>query len=138
MIAAAAENNALGKENVLLWDLPDDFKRFNKLTTGHNIIMGRKTFKSMPTLLTNRVHIIITKDKKYKTALDDCIVVHSLKDAIELVADEALAFIIGGGVIYKQGEEFSNGIELTRIHTNFENVDTFFPNLNLTIWKLVS
>ena len=126
MIAAATENNALGKDNTVPWNLPDDFKRFNKLTTGHKTIMGRKTFKSMPTLLTNRAHIIITKDKNYKADFDDCIVVHSFKDAIARVANDALAFIIGGGEIYKQGEKFSNGIELTRIHTNFENADTFF------------
>jgi len=138
MIAAAAENNAMGKENVVLWDLPDDFKRFNKLTSGHKIIMGRKTFKRMPTLLTNRVHIIITRDKNYKVSFDDCIVVHSLKDAIALVANDALAFIIGGGEIYKQGEKFSNGIELTRVHTNIENADTFFPDIDPNIWKLIS
>jgi dihydrofolate reductase len=138
MIAAAAENNALGKDNATLWNLPDDFKRFNELTAGHKTIMGRKTFKSMPMLLSNRVHIIITRDKKYKVAFDDCIVVHSLKDAIALVANDALAFIIGGGEIYKQGEKFSNGIELTRIHTNFENADTFFPDIDPNIWKLVS
>jgi dihydrofolate reductase len=138
MIAAAAENNALGKDNAILWGLPDDFKRFNRLTTGHKTIMGRKTFKSMPTLLTNRVHIIITRDKNYKVAFDDCIVVHSLKDAIALVAHDALAFIIGGGEIYKQGEKFSTGIELTRVHTNFENADTFFPDIDTNTWKLVS
>jgi dihydrofolate reductase len=138
MIAAATENNALGKDNTVPWNLPDDFKRFNKLTTGHKTIMGRKTFKSMPTLLTNRAHIIITKDKNYKVAFDDCIVVHSLKEAIALVANDALSFIIGGGEIYKQGEKFSNGIELTRIHTNFENADTFFPAIDLNVWKLVS
>jgi len=138
MIAAAAENNALGKDNAILWDLPDDFKRFNRLTTGHKTIMGRKTFKSMPTLLTNRVHIIVTRDNNYKVAFDDCIVVHSLKDAIALISHDALAFIIGGGEIYKQGEKFSTGIELTRVHTNFENADTFFPDIDTSTWKLVS
>jgi len=138
MIAAASENNALGKDKAVLWDLPDDFKRFNKLTMGHKIIMGRKTFERMPTLLTNRLHIIITRDKNYKVDVDDCIVVHSMKDAIALVADDALAFVIGGGEIYKQGEKFSNGIELTRVHTNIENADTFFPDIDTNIWKLVS
>jgi dihydrofolate reductase len=138
MIAAATENNALGKDNAIPWDLPDDFKRFNKLTTGHKTIMGRKNFESMPTLLPNRVHIIITRDRNYKAPFDDCVVVHSLQDAITLVADDDLAFIIGGGEIYRQGEEFSNGIELTRIHSNFENADTFFPAIDPTIWKLVT
>ncbi|MEP1015827.1 dihydrofolate reductase, partial [Maribacter dokdonensis] len=98
MIAAAAENNALGKDNDLLWHLPDDFKRFKKLTTGHKIIMGRKTFESFPKPLPNRTHIIITRDKSYTTDYDECIVVHSLDEAIDLVKNE-IAFIIGGGEI---------------------------------------
>jgi dihydrofolate reductase len=138
MIAAATENNALGKDNAIPWDLPDDFKRFNTLTTGYKTIMGRKNFESMPTLLPNRIHIIITRDKNYKVTFDNCIVVHSLEDAIALVANDPLAFIIGGGEIYKQGEKFSNGIELTRIHTNLENADAFFPDIDPTVWKLVS
>jgi dihydrofolate reductase len=138
MIAAATENNAVGKDNAIPWDLPDDFKRFNTLTTGHKTIMGRKNFESMPTLLPNRVHIIITRDKNYTVTFEDCIVVHSLEDAIALVANDTLAFIIGGGEIYKQGEKFSNGIELTRIHTNLENADAFFPDIDPTVWKLVS
>jgi dihydrofolate reductase len=138
MIAAASENNALGKDNAVLWDLPDDFKRFNKITTGHKIIMGRKTFDRMPELLTNRVHIIITRDENYKVPSDACIVVHSLKDAIALVEDDTLAFIIGGGEIYKQGMKFSNGIELTRVHTNIENADAFFPDIDPNVWELVS
>jgi dihydrofolate reductase len=100
--------------------------------------MGRKNFESMPTLLPNRVHIIITRDRNYKVPFDDCFVVHSLQDAIALVANDDLAFIIGGGEIYRQGEEFSNGIELTRIHNSFENADTFFPAIDPTIWKLVT
>lgn len=137
MIAAAAENNALGKDNDLLWHLPDDFKRFKKLTTGHKIIMGRKTFESFPRPLPKRVHIIITRDTNYKVAYDDCIVVHSLEDALKLVVNENLAFIIGGGEIYRQAEEFSDCIELTRVHATFEDADTFFPELDLERWQLV-
>ena len=88
MIAAAAENNALGKDNDLLWHLPDDFKRFKKLTSGHKIIMGRKTYESFPKPLPNRTHIIITRDKNYSVDYDECIVVHSLDEAIDLVANE--------------------------------------------------
>lgn len=136
MIAAAAENNELGKDNDLLWHLPDDFKRFKILTTGHKIIMGRKTFESFPKPLANRVHIIITRDKKYKVDYDACIVVHSLEAALELVRQDALAFIIGGGELYKQGEAYANEIELTRVHTTFKNADTFFPEIDTEIWKL--
>ena len=136
MIAAAAENNALGKDNDLLWHLPDDFKRFKKLTTGHKIIMGRKTFESFPKPLPNRTHIIITRDKNYSVPHPDCIVKHSLKDALKLIENDNLSFIIGGGEIYRQGERFANKIELTRVHASFE-ADTFFPEIDKNIWKLI-
>jgi dihydrofolate reductase len=83
MIAAAAENNALGKDNQLLWHLPDDFKRFKTLTTGHYIIMGRKTFESFPKPLPNRTHVIITRQNHYQ--YDGCIVVDSIEKAIATV-----------------------------------------------------
>ena len=136
MIAAAAENNALGKDNDLLWHLPDDFKRFKKLTIGHKIIMGRKTFESFPKPLPKRTHIIITRDITYIVPYDDCIVVHSLEDALELVSGED-AFIIGGGEIYTQGEAFADIIELTRVHANFD-ADTYFPEIDTTHWKLTA
>jgi dihydrofolate reductase len=136
MIAAAAENNALGKDNDLLWHLPDDFKRFKRLTIGHKIIMGRKTFESFPKPLPKRTHIIITRDTNYKVPYEDCIIVHSLEDALKLVSNED-AFIIGGGEIYKQGEAFADIIELTRVHTRVE-ADTFFPAIDLKCWKLTS
>lgn len=135
MIAAAAENNALGKDNDLLWHLPDDFKRFKKLTTGHKIIMGRKTFESFPKPLPNRVHIIITRDTNYTVDYPDCIVVHSIEAALKLTANED-CFIIGGGEIYKQSEKFATKIELTRVHTSLD-ADTFFPEINTTNWKLI-
>lgn len=135
MIAAAAENNALGKDNDLLWHLPDDFKRFKALTSGHKIIMGRKTFESFPKPLPNRTHIIITRDKNYAIDFEECIVVHSLEDAIALVKNE-IAFIIGGGEIYKQAEKLSDSIELTRVHANFDTADTFFPELDEDFWVL--
>lgn len=135
MIAAASENDALGKDNDLLWHLPDDFKRFKLLTTGHKIIMGRKTFESFPKPLPNRVHIIITRDKNYSVNFNNCIVVHSLEAALKIVSEEH-AFIIGGGEIYKQAEAFADIIELTRIHESFE-ADTFFPEIDTKIWSLV-
>ena len=135
MIAAAAENNALGKDNGLLWHLPDDFKRFKKLTTGHKILMGRKTFDSLDKPLPNRTHLIITRDKNYRVGHDDCIVVHSLKEAIDLVKNE-IAFVIGGGEIYQQAERYSDKIELTRVHETFDEADTFFPEIDESFWML--
>lgn len=138
MIAAAGENNALGADNDLLWHLPDDFKRFKRLTSGHKIIMGRKTFESFPKPLPNRTHIIVTRDKDYEVPTDHCIVVHSIEAAIDLVENDALSFIIGGGEIYRQGEQFANKIELTRVHATFDAADTFFPEIDTAQWKLIN
>ena len=137
MIAAAGENNAIAKDGDLPWHLPDDFKRFKKLTTGHPIIMGRKTFDGFDKPLPDRKHIIITRDKDYRTDYEACVIVHSLEDALDLVQNEPLSFIIGGGEIYKQGEAYSNKIELTRIHHSFEGADTFFPEVDEAVWQLI-
>lgn len=137
MIAAAAEDNAIGKDNSLLWHLPDDFRRFKRLTTGHPIIMGRKTFETFPKPLPNRDHIIITRDKSYFVSLPHCKVVHSLTEALRHVESVELAYIIGGGEIYAQAMEYADTIELTRVHATFD-ADTFFPEINRAKWTLVS
>lgn len=137
MIAAAGENNALGKDNDLLWHLPDDFKRFKELTTGHCIIMGRKTFESFPKPLPNRTHIIITRDTNYKVDHPDCEVVHTFEDAIRLTSADEHPFIIGGGEIYTQGEKFAHKLEITRVHEAFE-ADTFFPLVDEKLWQLIA
>ncbi|WP_103865816.1 MULTISPECIES: dihydrofolate reductase [Aquimarina] len=133
MIAAAGENNALGKDNDLVWHLPDDFKRFKKMTTGHHIIMGRKTFESFPKLLPNRVHVVITRDKTYQA--EGTIVVHTIKDALDIAKADEQPFIIGGGEIYSLGLEYTDCIELTRIHESFD-ADAFFPEIDTKTWKL--
>lgn len=135
LIAAASKNNALGKDNDLLWHLPDDFKHFKQKTTGHKIIMGRKTFESFPKPLPNRTHIIITRNRDYNTPYDDCIIVHSIEAAIKLTENDAVAFVIGGGEIYRQSVKFATSIELTRVHKAFE-ADTFFPEIDLSEWEL--
>ena len=135
LIAATSTNNALGKDNQLVWHLPDDFKRFKTLTSGHYIIMGRKTFESFPKPLPNRTHVIITRNKNYK-APEGCIVVSSLEKAIEICPKNEEVFIIGGGEIYKQSIDIADKVELTRVHTTVE-ADTFFPEIDLEKWKLV-
>ena len=135
IIAAASENNALGKDNHLVWHLPDDFKRFKSLTSGHYIIMGRKTFESFPKPLPNRTHVVITRNKKYKK--EGIIVVSSLEKAIEVTENEAQVYIIGGGEIYRESMEIADKIELTRVHTQVE-ADTFFPEIDHTKWQLVA
>ena len=136
IIAAASENNALGKDNALVWHLPNDFKRFKELTTGHHIIMGRKTFESFPKPLLNRTHVIITRQKDYEVP-EGCVVVSSLKKAIAICSENEESFVIGGGEIYKQSIEEVDKIELTRVHTTIE-ADTFFPIIDLKDWKLIT
>ena len=135
IIAAAGSNNELGKDNDLVWHLPDDFKRFKKLTTGHHIIMGRKTFQSFPKPLPNRVHLVITRNKDYHP--EGAIIVHSMAEALEVAKNDNQAFIIGGGEIYKIGMEIAEKIELTRVNGSFE-ADTFFPEISSENWKLAS
>jgi dihydrofolate reductase len=134
VIAAVAENNALGKENQLLWHLPDDFKRFKSLTSGHYIIMGRKTFESFPKPLPNRTHVIISRQANYQP--EGCIVVNSLEQALEACPKTEEVFIIGGGEIYKQSIAVADKLDLTKVHASFE-ADTHFPEVDLSEWQLV-
>ena len=136
IIVAAAENDAIGKNNDLIWSLPDDLKRFKRLTSGHSIIMGRKTFDSFPGLLPNRKHIVISKkSKSYFPA--EVTVVNNFEDAIKATNEDKNPFIIGGGQIYNLAMKYSNTIELTRVHEEFE-ADTFFPKINEDEWELIN
>lgn len=135
MIAAAAKNDALGKDNDLIWHISEDLKRFKRLTSGHAIIMGRKTFESMPKALPNRTNIVLTNKKDYQP--EGATVVHSLEDALALVKDDSQPFIIGGGEIYRLFMPYCDRIELTRVHQNFE-ADVFFPEIDLNQWKEIA
>lgn len=139
LIAAAAENNALGKNNEMIWHLPDDFKRFKKLTSGHAIILGRKTYESLDGPLPNRKHIIITRQKNYAEKLnsDCCIVVDSIEEAIAKTNPNEENFVIGGGEIYKLALPLADKIELTRVHGTFD-AEAFFPEFNTDNWNLVN
>lgn len=136
IIVAAGENDSIGKDNKLIWHLGDDLKRFKELTSGHHIIMGRKTFESFPDLLPNRTHVVISSQKDYKVP-EGVIVVKSLVEALNIAKDDPQPFIIGGGQIYEQAMEIADKIELTRVHENF-GADTFFPKIDKTKWKEVS
>lgn len=137
IIVAAGENNAIGKDNDLIWHLSDDLKRFKRLTNGHHIIMGRKTFESFPKPLPNRIHIVITRQNDYK-APEGVIIVNSLEDAIDAARKDNNPFIIGGGEIYKQSMPIADRLEITRVHATFDNADTFFPEIDDTIWKEIN
>jgi len=133
IIVAAAENDAIGLGNKLIWHLSDDLKRFKALTNGHYIIMGRKTFESFPKPLPNRTHVVITRQGDYKVP-EGVIVVNSLNDAIDACKTDSQPFIIGGGQIYKQAMSLADKIELTRVHHRFD-ADTYFPELDTKVWK---
>uniref|UniRef100_UPI00404A53F5 dihydrofolate reductase n=1 Tax=Gelidibacter sp. TaxID=2018083 RepID=UPI00404A53F5 len=133
IIVAAAENDAIGKDNQLIWHLSADLKRFKTLTSGHCIIMGRKTFESFPKPLPNRTHIVISRQANYKVPAG-VIVVNNLEDALDAAKDDKQPFIIGGGEIYKQAMTYATNIELTRVHASFD-ADTFFPKIDSNIWK---
>ncbi|HEX8268398.1 MAG TPA: dihydrofolate reductase [Flavobacterium sp.] len=133
LIAAASENNALGKDNQLVWHLPDDFIRFKQLTTGHHIIMGRKTFEGFPKPLPNRVHVVISRQENYNP--ESCIVVKTLQEALEIPPKDEDIWIIGGGEIFNISMAVADKIELTRVHAFVEG-DAFFPKITPD-WKLV-
>lgn len=133
IIAAIANNNALGKDNKLIWHLPADLKRFKKVTSGHCVIMGRKTFESLGKPLPNRTNIIITRNKNYNA--EGCIVVNSLDEAIKVAKkQDNNPFILGGAEIYKQAITTADKLDLTFVHHTFE-ADAFFPEIDLNIWK---
>jgi len=137
IIVAADENNAIGIDGNLLTHLPNDLKYFKTVTQGHPVIMGRKTFESLPKgALPNRRNIAITQNKELQ--FERCEMVSSINEAIELCKDESEIFIIGGGTIYKEAIELADKLYLTRIHHQFENADTYFPEVDPAIWKEIS
>jgi len=135
IIAAVAENNTIGNNNSLIWHLKEDMKYFKEKTSGHHIIMGRKTFESIGggKPLPNRTSIVITHDKNYER--DGIIVCHTLDDAIEKCVEEKEVFIIGGGQIYKEAINVCDKLYITKIHKHFEG-DVKFPEIDENIWKI--
>lgn len=128
MIVAADENNIIGKNNQLIWHLPDDLKFFKKMTSGHAIIMGRQTYESVGKPLPKRTNIIITRDKNYQA--EGCVITHSLEEALEEAYKvDAEPFIVGGEQIYRLALPESDVVYITRIHSTFEG-DRQFPELD--------
>jgi dihydrofolate reductase len=131
IVVAIAQNHAIGKNNQLLWHLPKDLKHFKEITSGHTIIMGRKTFDSVGKPLPNRRNIIITRQN---ITIDGCEVVNSLPDALKLAERVDEVFIVGGAEIYKQAMPLTDRIYLTIVHENFDG-DTYFPEIKEDTWQ---
>ena len=136
IIVAIAQNFAIGKNNDLLFHLPNDLKRFKKITSGYAVIMGKKTLFSLPKgPLPNRRNIVITDVPG--EVFDGCETVYSIDEAVEAVRNEELAFVIGGGLIYRQFYPIAGKLFLTMVHQDFE-ADTFFPEIDFKEWKEIS
>ncbi len=133
-IVAISENHAIGKDNKLLWYLPNDLKHFKEITTGHTVIMGRKTFDSVGKPLPKRRNIVITRQA---ISIEGCEVVDSIDAAIALCKNEDEVFIVGGAEIYKQAMPLSNRIYLTVVHKFFDG-DSFFPDIDKNDWLEMS
>ena len=134
IIVAIAENNAIGKDNQLLWYIPDDLKRFKSLTTGHPVIMGKKTYESLPVKpLPNRMNIVLTDVPGEK--IKKCTMAYSIEEAISHCPEGEECFVMGGGMIYKQFLEIADKLYITFVHKEFE-ADTFFPEIDFSKWEL--
>ena len=137
IIVAITENNIIGWNNEMPWHLPADLKYFRQKTTGHYIVMGRKTFESIGggRPLPNRTSIIITSQQDYKA--EGCLIAHSLDEAIAMAEGQDELFIIGGKQVYNQALSIANKMYLTRIHTSIDG-DTSFPNYDFSQWEMTS
>lgn len=137
IIVAKARNNIIGKENNLIWKLPADLKRFKELTTGHTIIMGRKTFESLGKVLPNRKHIVFTQNPDFKVNNENVKVVHSMLEIQEYIESKEENFVIGGAMIYNLLMPHVTKMYITEIDEEFDG-DAFFPKVNPEIWKETS
>ncbi|WP_300381243.1 dihydrofolate reductase [Clostridium sp.] len=136
IIVAKANNNIIGGNNKLLWHLSKDLKRFKEITTGNTIIMGRKTFESLPKILPNRHHVVITSNKNFKVDSESVTIVNNIEEIVDKYKDSVEeAFVIGGGEIYNLLLPYTNKLYLTRVLNDFEG-DTYFPNIDLSNWEV--
>ena len=134
LIVAASDNFAIGKDNQLLWHLPNDLKFFKRTTSGRSIIMGRKTYESLGKALPNRQNIVVSRQADLE--LFDAKVFSSLEEAIAFCKEEEEVFIIGGAEIYKQSLHLVDKIYITKVHHEFD-ADAYFPEVDFSAWKVI-
>lgn len=135
IIVAIAQNNAIGKDNQLLWHIPADLKRFKALTTSHTIVMGKRTFESLPLRpLPNRRSVVITDIEGEQ--IDGCVMAYSIENAIEKMDSDKENFIIGGGSVYRQFMPLADKLYLTIVKKDFE-ADTFYPDIDFNEWETI-
>lgn len=136
IIVAVAKNNVIGKDNKLIWHLPEDLKRFKKLTSGHTIIMGRKTFESLGRVLPNRKHVILCNDAQLNIEDENVEVIDDVSLLDKYINSAEENFIIGGATIYKLLMPYANKMYITKINEEFEG-DVYFPQIDEKEWNIV-
>jgi len=136
IIVAIANNNVIGKDNKLIWHIPEDLKRFKRITDGHTMVMGAATFKSLGKVLPNRKHIVLCKGVKLDVKDNDVILLEDMEDLNKYIKEDEEVFIIGGGTIYKLFMPKADRLYITKINQDFEG-DTFFPEIDENIWKVI-
>lgn len=134
-VAAVAENRVIGKDNQLIWKIPKDMEIFKKITYGGTVIMGRKTFGSLPGVLKDRKHIILTRDPNFKVENHNVVVLTNIKDLKAYIEDLDEYFVIGGGEIFRLLLPYAQKLYLSRIHKEYEG-DTFFPHISEKEWEV--
>ena len=136
IIVAIADNNAIGKDNALLWHISEDLKFFRSTTVGCPVIMGRKTYESIGRPLPKRLNIIVSR--KGYDAPEGVVVVDSIEKGYEIAQEQGAekCFVIGGGQIYAQAMQIADEMVITHVHTVIEDADTFFPKIDPEIWKV--
>lgn len=132
IIAAVADNGTIGDKNALLWHIAEDMRFFRTTTSGHPVVMGRKTFDSLGRPLPKRENVVITRQN---ITIDGCRVVHSLAEAVAMFPPEEECFIIGGAQIYAEALAIADRLYLTRVHADYEG-DTSFPAWDPDAWRL--
>jgi dihydrofolate reductase len=137
VIVAIANKNVIGKDNALIWHLPEDLKRFKTLTTGNTIIMGRRTFESLGRVLPNRKHVVLCNDMEMNIEDENVEVIPSIDDLNKYIESEKEHFIIGGATIYKLLMPLANKMYITKINKDFDG-DAFFPEISSEEWEVVS
>ena len=135
IIVAIANNNVIGKDNKLIWHLPEDLKRFKRITSGKTIIMGRKTFDSLGRILPNRKHVILTNDKNFKIDNENVKIINRVDELEGYINDKEEHFVIGGATIYNLLLPYCNKLYITKINYDFEG-DTYFPLINEENWEI--
>jgi dihydrofolate reductase len=135
LIVATANNGVIGVNNTLPWHLPEDLKRFRALTTGHHIIMGRKTYESLGRLLPNRTSVIVTKNPEYQVT--GALIASSLDSAIKMCQGDDSPFIIGGATLYQSALALVDTLHITKIDVNVDG-DAYFPEIDLKVWQVIS